>query len=131
MICGNCKKEFKPARTDQIYCCPSCQRRKNRPDLDWRSDIGRGNSGAYSELTAAADLLRQNYYVFRNMGPNGPCDLVALKDGKCLRVEVKTETPCSNQIPKHKGYELGQDYDVMAVVGFDGGVTFYPELKDA
>lgn len=131
MICNNCQREFAPVRTDQLYCSPSCQRRKNRPDLDWRSDIGRGNSGAYSELIAAACLFRHGYYVFRNLGPHGPCDLIALKDGICLRVEVKTEVPFSNQIPTHKGYQLGKDYDVMSVVGFDGEVTFYPELKDA
>ena len=131
MICKSCQREFEPVRTDQVYCSASCQRKKNRPDLDWRAEIGRGNSGAYSELIAAACLLRHGYYVFRNIGPNGPCDLVALKDNICFRVEVKTETPCSNQIPTHKGYELGEDYDVMAVVGFDGDVTFHPELKDA
>lgn len=131
MICQSCQREFEPARTDQIYCSASCQRKKNRPDLDWRSEIGRGNSGAYSELIAAACLFRHGYYVFRNLGPHGPCDLVALKGDVFLRVEVKTETPCSSQIPIHRGYKLGKDYDVMAVVGFDGGVTFYPELKDA
>jgi len=131
MECPNCEREFEPARTDQIYCSPACQRRKNRPDLDWRSEIGRGNSGAYSELIVAATLIKFGYYVFRNVGPNGPCDLIALKDNRCLRIEVKTEVPCSKQIPTHKGYELGQDYDVMAVTHFDGGVSFYPELKDA
>lgn len=131
MICPACDREFSPLRTDQIYCSPSWQRKKNRPDLDWRAEIGKGNSGAYSELITTAVLLKHGYYVFRNVGPHGPCDLIALKNNECLRVEVKTEVPCSKQIPIHKGYELGRDYDGMAVVNFEGGVEFFPELKDA
>lgn len=131
MICKECGREFEEIRSDQVYCSAACQRKKNRPDGDWRPEIGRGNSGAYSELLAAASLLRHSYYVFRNMGPHGPCDLIALKEGKCLRVEVKTETPGSKQVPRHNGYDFGIDYDVMAVVGHDGDVSFYPELKDA
>jgi PD-(D/E)XK endonuclease len=46
--------------------------------------------GAASELRACASLLEAGYHVFRSLSPACPFDLVAQKDGKFLRVEVKS-----------------------------------------
>jgi Holliday junction resolvase-like predicted endonuclease len=46
--------------------------------------------GRVRELAAALWLLDQGYEVFDNMIPNGPIDLVALKDGAALFIDVKT-----------------------------------------
>ena len=46
--------------------------------------------GSYNELRAALALMDRGYKVFRAMSPSFPCDLIALKAGKCLRVEVRT-----------------------------------------
>ena len=40
-----------------------------------------GNSGAMGELKVAADLMANDFSVFRNMGPNGPVDMVAVSPG--------------------------------------------------
>lgn len=48
--------------------------------------------GAMSELRIAIDLTLRGYEVFRALEPSATCDLIALKDGKCLRVQVKTAT---------------------------------------
>jgi hypothetical protein len=48
-----------------------------------------GTRGAIGEMLAAVDLLGRGYDVFRSVSPACPCDLVAMKDGKLLRVEVR------------------------------------------
>jgi hypothetical protein len=51
---------------------------------DKRSDVG-----AACELIVAADLLRRGFAVYRNVSQAGITDLVALKNGRVLRVQVK------------------------------------------
>ena len=46
--------------------------------------------GAISELAVCSDLLSKGYDVFRSVSPAAPCDLIAHKEGKLIRVEVKT-----------------------------------------
>ena len=64
------------------------------------------NIGAASELVAAADLIAKGYEVFRAQTPNASCDLIALKNGICERVEVRTGRMRS---------------DGTVTCGFDGG----------
>jgi len=47
-------------------------------------------TGAISELRVAVDLLANGYDVFRSLSSSCPCDLATLKDGKLLRIEVRT-----------------------------------------
>jgi Holliday junction resolvase-like predicted endonuclease len=46
--------------------------------------------GAHSELVACAWLLERGYEVYRNISPHGLGDLVVVKDGQMLRIDVKT-----------------------------------------
>jgi hypothetical protein len=59
--------------------------------------------GALGELLVAADLLIRGYEVFRAISPSCSCDLAILKDGKLLRVEVRT------------GYRTTVDPDAIAI----------------
>lgn len=43
-----------------------------------------------AELRVSTDLLSKGFHVFRNVSPSGPCDLIAFKDDRILRVEVCT-----------------------------------------
>lgn len=45
--------------------------------------------GARSELLACVWLSSQGYEVFRNISPYGAIDLLAMKDGKILSLDVK------------------------------------------
>ena len=47
-------------------------------------------SGAIAELRVATDLLARGYHIFRSVSPASPCDLIALKDGLCITIEVRT-----------------------------------------
>lgn len=48
-----------------------------------------GGVGAVGELLVAADLMLKGYDVFRNLSPNGLADLVALKNDRVWRIQVK------------------------------------------
>jgi Holliday junction resolvase-like predicted endonuclease len=49
--------------------------------------------GCVSELLAAAWLLEQGYSVYRNVSAHGEADLVAIRRGEILLVDVKTVRP--------------------------------------
>jgi len=50
-----------------------------------------GTRGARNELVCCLDLLRQGFVVYRNISPHGACDLLALKRGQVVRVQVRSE----------------------------------------
>ena len=45
--------------------------------------------GAHNELLATVWLLKRGYEVFRNISQHGDIDLIALKDGKAIHLDVK------------------------------------------
>lgn len=75
------------------FCSTECRRKYNREQYRLQNPFKgttRSTTGAISELRVAVDLMSKSYSVFRSMSPSCPCDLVILKDGKLLRVEVRT-----------------------------------------
>lgn len=50
------------------------------------------HKGAVNELIACAWLLKEGYEVFRNVSPYGFADLIVFKDGKMLRLDVKSSS---------------------------------------
>ena len=49
-----------------------------------------GTVGAISELRASVDLMARGFDVFRALSPTCPADLICLKDGQAITVEVRT-----------------------------------------
>ena len=80
-----------------------------------------------SELIVCADLLAKGYYVFRNISPHGPCDLVILKNDKCFRVEVKTGYIRVNGKMGHSPVRDNNSYDILAIA-VDGKPVYLNEL---
>lgn len=80
--------------------------------------------GTVSELLVSADLIRQGYEVYRAVSQHSSCDIVALKAGKAIRVQVKTGNVDSRDcilisILKEKGR-----YDLLAVVVKGRGIYY-------
>jgi hypothetical protein len=50
-----------------------------------------GSAGARNELLVCADLIRTGWLPFRSLSPNGPVDLLAVKRGTVLKIQVRTE----------------------------------------
>jgi Holliday junction resolvase-like predicted endonuclease len=96
----------------------------------WKQKTPRGNRGTVSELLVCSDLLIRGYYVFRNISPHGPCDLVALKSEKLIRVEVKGsyERKDGTFRPSGVAQQIGKDYDVLAYT-YMGKVSYEPEIE--
>src|SRR5581483_12433385 len=90
----------------------------SRPDAGTRltrPKLNSGETGAVSELLACADLLRRGYAAFRAVSPACRCDLVAMKDGQCWRVEVRTGSLLPNTRSLSVGVSDKDEFDVLAV----------------
>lgn len=75
------------------YCSNQCRRSEQKERyavLNDRANISPGKVGAVAELIVSADLLRKGYEVFRSVSQDCSCDLVILKAGRFIRVEVRT-----------------------------------------
>ncbi len=89
----------------------------------------RNSVGASSELKVCADLLDRGYDVFRAVSPQCPCDLIAHKDGRLCRVEVRTGsklTPDTIKYAINKKYDQGRQ-DIFAVV-LPSQIVYSPPL---
>lgn len=77
------------------YCSASCasedrRRRRMAAGAVVHTDLSPGTVGAVGELAATIDLVRRGYEVFRAISPSSSCDLLVLKGGRVLRIEVRT-----------------------------------------
>lgn len=59
-------------------------------------DLPPGSVGAVSELIVAIDLMKKGFDVYRAMSPHGFADLIALKDGVMIQIEVRTGIKLKN-----------------------------------
>jgi len=66
--------------------------------------------GARNEIIAVLDLLRQGFTVYRNIAAHGVVDLLGIKRGQVVRIQVKSEV----------GRHGLRRNDVLAVVTHDG-----------
>jgi hypothetical protein len=92
VICP-CGVSFKTRRVNQKFHSVPCQTAHYNKSLGCQSaypGINTGTVGAISELRVSVDLLAKGYEVFRALSPACSCDLAILKDGKLLRIEVRT-----------------------------------------
>jgi hypothetical protein len=88
-----------------------------------------GTLGALGEILVTYDLMLKGYEVYRAISPASSCDLVALREGKAVRVEVtkgmrrgKTQRLIW---PRHEASR----YDLLAVWESDGSITYDPPLQ--
>lgn len=102
LTCEQCKQSFTPKFRRTRFCSMKCSRHsyytKNYiPSPYEQAKVGRSNVGAASELRVAADLMLRGFDVFRALSPQCSCDLAILRDGKLLRVEVRSGRPAKNR----------------------------------
>jgi len=79
-----------------------------------------------SELLAAADLLKHGFEVYRNVSPQGSSDLIILKEGKMLSVEVRTARK-DNKTGRIHCPKKNLRSNILALV-FKDEVTYEPPL---
>jgi hypothetical protein len=136
--CIVCEILFTTYQPNQKVCGEICRKKYNY-DLALKKTPSRqrglssGSVGAMSELRICADLLRLGYYVFRSVGPNSPYDVIAVKHGKLLKIEIRTgilgasDKPYFNKRTNHS-HDL---CDVFGVYVEENDSIFYdPPLKN-
>jgi hypothetical protein len=69
-----------------------------------------GVRGARNELVCVLDMLRQGFIVYRNYSPHGAVDVVGIKRGQIVCVQIRSEV----------GRAGLRHNDVLAVVTADG-----------
>ncbi len=84
--------------------------------------------GAISELAVAVDLMYRGFEVFRALSPASSCDLIIYRDGKALRVEVKTDRRLAFKTHRKKeGSKFLEKTDIVAIP-MEGYIDYYPTL---
>lgn len=123
--CKHCHGQFETNRRKQVYCSKQCRyevaRAVSAAGLDQKGFLGiylaPSTVGAISEIVACTDLMCKGFAVFRAMSPACTCDLIALRDGKCWRVEVTSAALGRSGTPyKLKGKHDPGKCDIVAYV---------------
>ncbi|MGH3427951.1 MAG: group I intron-associated PD-(D/E)XK endonuclease [Mycobacteriales bacterium] len=129
--CLECKKPLSNARrSNRRYCSAGC-RDKNPECLRYGRRLTSATTGAIHELEVSCDLLKKGYEVFRALSPSCSCDLAILKDGRLLRIEVRTGHLLKSgklSYARDRTDEGRQDH--FAVV-YGGGIRYEPTLEPA
>jgi PD-(D/E)XK endonuclease len=86
-----------------------------------------GTVGAVNELRVCIDLLARGFEVFRSVSPASSCDLAVLKDGRLLRVEVRTAHVNADGVPQFSKKDGDENDHYAAVVR--GKIIYIPELE--
>jgi len=86
--CIVCGIETNGAR-GQKFCSDKCRAEYMGKRSSWKG-LATGTVGAIQELRVSVDLLSKGYEVFRALSPSCSCDLLALKDKKLVKIEVRT-----------------------------------------
>ena len=131
--CKRCRKPFSSNRGYQKFCSKRCnnllwQEESYKKSEYRKQNISTGTVGAIGELRVSADLLTKGFEVFRSVSPSASCDLAILKNGKLLRVEVRT-----GYARKDGAYWASRQRfraDVFAIVLPDK-IVYEPELEVA
>ena len=88
--CCFCGKEFTKVEKRNIFCSKHCsQQSYSSKNFSFNVTTQR-NLCAYTEILVSADLLKNNYEVYRPLSANARVDLIAIKEELLYRVEVKT-----------------------------------------
>lgn len=90
--CEECGKDFVHIMQHTKSCSDECRNKRMSKKFGRYSDksIPSGTVGAITEMVISADLMKKGYSVFRALSPSCFCDVIAIKDKKILKVEIKT-----------------------------------------
>lgn len=128
--CKVCGKIIRTWQKNTRFCGKDCRKAATLKPAVADPCISRGTRGAVGELSVTVDLLRRNYEVFRNVSQHGSCDLIAMKVGRIIRVEVKSSTINTETgkvyIPLHLD---ASKFDLLAIYSA-AGVLYQPELPE-
>ena len=91
--CVHCKDKFKSRSVKQIFCSHECYRyyKGHVPEME------SNHFGRMCEIAVIENLMYKGFHVFDSVSPACPFDLVAMKENKLYKIEVKAA------LRSHKG----------------------------
>lgn len=99
--------------------------------------LNTSDKGTRHELVVCVDLMAKGYEMYKAMSPGASCDLIAVKGGKIIRVEVATATGYlrDGRIAHSHLYDAKRNktnrYDLLAIVFRDSmNITYQPALEE-
>lgn len=132
-ICEGCGAEFeRPKKAwNKKYHSAECYKNTIGSASGKNLKLDSCKVGTISELIVCTDLFRQGYEIFRAVSQSASCDLIALKNKNCLRVEVKTgcKTSIGVSWADKKKTQTDGKHDILAVV-VNGNPIYFPELRE-
>jgi hypothetical protein len=126
--CAECGNEYESKTAWQRFCSAACKGTFNyKKGYTPRQYPHLTNSGvgAVNELRVSQDLMIRGYEVFRALAADASCDLIALKDGKTLRIQVRTARVVKN----HAVCPVDGVHDVLVKVCPDT-LLYFPALEE-
>lgn len=78
--------------------------------------------GAWGEVRAVLWLLEAGYDVYRNVSPHGEVDIVAIRDGRVRKIDVKG-VALGQKPPFPEGLQFSYDVEFLYALQ-DGQMTF-------
>lgn len=143
IVCKQCENEFirdrsKSTTNRQKYCSKECSLKahskkviaqRRELNLGAKLNLSGGKIGKINEFIVAIDLLKRGYEVYSAFEDTHPFDILALKDDKLLKIEVKT----ANILPSGlKIYAMKKNqeekHDILALVDNLQNIEYRPEL---
>lgn len=110
--CDFCNEVFVALRDDKRFCSKECRIEYNnqRPE----NPLTPSNYGTILELQVSIDLMNKGYEVFKSVGTNSKCDLIARRGNCYYAIEVRSgRNTYGNKIEYNK--KATDDCDVYAV----------------
>lgn len=99
-------------------------------------EFSRKACGTIGELAVSRELLKRGWSVFKDITDNSPIDLIAYKQNRFVRIQVKSQYEPVNgaaylKLQNANGTYSSNDVDVIACHVVDRNVTFFVSLKKA
>lgn len=92
--CAVCGRVFQPRTPQHAKCSDKCRRAEAKAKLIPVATVDRFLLGEAAECFVAADLMRRNVIVFRNVARTGPADMVVWSPDRqdLALIDVKSVT---------------------------------------
>lgn len=88
--CTVCQKPFAVRSKNHLVCSVACRATTIAGYTSGHEGMATSTIGAMAELRAAAHLMALGYETYRALSPASSSDLMATKDGKAFRFEVRS-----------------------------------------
>jgi hypothetical protein len=132
-ICSTCSNEFFTGIKKKKYCSKKCRIEKYNSILACsrfkEKGISSGTVGAIGEILVSGELMMKGYEIYRALSPSSGCDILAIKNDKILKIEVRTGyKTIGNKIAYFEKKTKGEQFAVILYEKDNYKIHYFPEL---